>query len=334
MSADITTRLNKFISESGFCSRREADRYIEEQRVTINGKTAKVGATVKAGDKVAVDGETIKPKKPTDKPIYIAFNKPAGVTTTTDPNDKNNIIDFIGFPKRIFPIGRLDNPTEGLILLTNNGDIINKILRAGNKHEKEYIVTVDKPITPEFISKMSNGVRILDTVTQPAFVQQQGKNVFRIILTQGLNRQIRRMCEALDYKVIKLKRIRVMNIKLGNQPVGNWRYLTQEETDTLHQLVSGSVNTEEASFVDFEDVPATPKRTANRPKASSGRAKGTAARPKEEFLNPKSASLRKKGGAGKTNQRAGKPFEPRGKSKGATGGRSGATPGRAKGRSR
>ncbi|GAB3535999.1 hypothetical protein GCM10027443_25730 [Pontibacter brevis] len=333
MSEDTTTRLNKFISESGFCSRREADRYIDEKRVTINGKTARMGATVKAGDKVAVDGETIKSKKPTDKPIYIAFNKPAGVTTTTDTKDKNNIIDFIGFPKRIFPIGRLDNPTEGLILLTNNGDIINKILRAGNKHDKEYIVTVDKPLTPEFVSKMSSGVRILDTVTQPCLVQQQGKNVFRIVLTQGLNRQIRRMCEALDYKVVKLKRIRVMNIKLGNQPVGNWRYLTQEETDTLHQLVSESVNTEDASYFDFEEAPETPKRASGRPNAaSSGKPKGAPAKPKDVFINPKSASLRKKGAAGKTSRGTGKSNEAKGRGRGASG--TPGTAGRSKGRNR
>ena len=313
MTTDTSTRLNKFISDSGFCSRREADQYIEEGRVTINEKTARMGATVKPGDKVAVDGEAIKRRKPTDRPIYIAFNKPAGITTTTDTKDKNNIIDFIGYPKRIFPIGRLDNPTEGLILLTNNGDIINKMLRAGNLHEKEYIVTVDKPLTPEFISRMSGGVRILDTVTQPCFVQQQGKNTFRIILTQGLNRQIRRMCEALDYKVVKLKRIRVMNIKLGNQPVGNWRLLTQEETDTLHQLVAESVKTEDASFLDFEESPAPakrrpakPKTDSGKPKTTPGKPKGAPAKPKEEFVNPKSASLRKKGASGRGTRGASK----------------------------
>lgn len=326
MTTDTTTRLNKFISDSGFCSRREADQYIEEGRVTINEKQARMGATVKAGDKVAVDGEPIKHRKPTDRPVYIAFNKPAGVTTTTDTKDKNNIIDFIGFPKRIFPIGRLDNPTEGLILLTNNGDIINKILRAGNLHEKEYIVTVDKPVTPEFISRMSGGVRILDTVTQKCFVQQQGKNSFRIILTQGLNRQIRRMCEALEYKVVKLKRTRVMNIKLGNQPVGNWRHLTQEETDTLHQLLSESVNTEDASYLDTAEAPAPPKRrsarpktaAAGKPKPASARLKGGPVKPKEELVNPKSASLRKKGAGGRGTRGASK-AAPAGRSKSAPG---------------
>lgn len=342
-STDSNIRLNKFISDSGFCSRREADRYIEEGRVTINGKEPRMGATVKAGDKVAVDGEQIKHKKPTDRPVYIAFNKPAGVTTTTDTKDKNNIIDFIGFPKRIFPIGRLDNPTEGLILLTNNGDIINKILRAGNLHEKEYIVSVDKPLTNEFISRMSNGVRILDTVTQKCTVHQQGKNTFRIILTQGLNRQIRRMCEALEYKVVRLKRTRVMNIKLGNQPVGNWRHLTQEETDTLHQMVADSVNTEDASFLDFEEEAAPSKRPKakarpprdedSKPRASSTRSasnarskaptrkpKAAPTDPKDEFVNPKSALLRGRGGVGKTAVRSKDKPSAAGRGRGTTSG--------------
>ncbi len=348
---DSNIRLNKFISDSGFCSRREADRYIEEGRVTINGKEPRMGATVKAGDKVAVDGEQIKHKKPTDRPVYIAFNKPAGVTTTTDTKDKNNIIDFIGFPKRIFPIGRLDNPTEGLILLTNNGDIINKILRAGNLHEKEYIVTVDKPLTNEFISRMTNGVRILDTVTQKCTVHQQGKNTFRIILTQGLNRQIRRMCEALEYKVVRLKRTRVMNIKLGSQPVGNWRHLTQEETDTLHQMLSESVNTEEASFLDFEEEAAPsrrpkvkarprgevskPKPGNDRPKSSSRKPKAAPAAPKDEFVNPKSALLRGRGGVGKTAVRSKDKPSAAGRGRGTTsGGPRKSSPKNTKGRGR
>ncbi|AKQ45058.1 hypothetical protein TH63_04480 [Rufibacter radiotolerans] len=247
MSTDTTIRLNKFISDSGFCSRREADQYIEEGRVTINGKDAKKGATVKAGDKVAVDGEQVKAKKATDRPIYIAFNKPTGITTTTDSKDKKNIIDFIGFPKRIFPIGRLDNASEGLIFLTNDGDIVNKILRADNNHEKEYVVMVDKPITEEFIKKMGSGVPLFEGMTKECFVQQQGHKVFRIILTQGLNRQIRRMCEALGYKVEKLKRVRIMTVKLGDLPAGHWRYLTLEEIKSINQLVAGSSKTEDAS---------------------------------------------------------------------------------------
>lgn len=247
MSEDTNIRLNKFISDSGFCSRREADQYIEEGRVTINGRDAKKGATVKAGDKVAVDGEAIKSKKPTDRPVYIAFNKPTGITTTTDSKDKKNIIDFIGYPKRIFPIGRLDNNSEGLIFLTNDGDIVNKILRADNNHEKEYVVMVDKPITEDFIKQMSGGVRLFEGITKPAKVYQQGAKVFRIVLTQGLNRQIRRMCEALGYKVATLKRVRIMTVKLDDLPVGHWRYLTMEEMRSINELVSTSSKTEDAS---------------------------------------------------------------------------------------
>ncbi|WP_066838575.1 23S rRNA pseudouridine(2604) synthase RluF [Rufibacter ruber] len=247
MSQDTNLRLNKFISDSGFCSRREADQYIEEGRVTINGKDAKKGATVKAGDKVAVDGEAIRSKKPSDRPIYLAFNKPTGITTTTDPKDKKNIIDFIGFPKRIFPIGRLDNASEGLIFLTNDGDIVNKILRADNNHEKEYVVMVDKVITDDFVKQMSGGVKLFEGITKKCTVYQQGAKVFRIVLTQGLNRQIRRMCEALGYKVVKLKRVRIMTVQLGDLPEGHWRYLTLEEIKSINQLVAGSSKTEEAS---------------------------------------------------------------------------------------
>ncbi|WP_192820297.1 23S rRNA pseudouridine(2604) synthase RluF [Rufibacter sp. LB8] len=261
MSTDTTTRLNKFISDSGFCSRREADQYIEENRVTINGKDAKKGATVKAGDKVAVDGEPIKTKKPSDRGVYIAFNKPTGITTTTDSKDKKNIIDFIGFPKRIFPIGRLDNASEGLIFLTNDGDIVNKILRADNNHEKEYVVMVDKPITDDFVKQMSNGVRLFEGITKPCEVKQQGHKVFKIVLTQGLNRQIRRMCEALNYKVTALKRVRIMTVTLGDLPVGHWRHLTLEEMKSINQLVASSSKTQEAST--------KVKKTVKEPKPSA-----------------------------------------------------------------
>src|ERR1700756_4160699 len=222
--------VNKYISETGFCSRREADKYIEQGRVTINDNIASKGNRVKDGDVVEVDGEPLKKKKTT---VYIALNKPKGITCTTDLKDKTNIIDYVNFSSRIFPIGRLDKRSEGLIFLTNDGDIVNKILRAGNQHEKEYIVTVDKPITGEFIKKMGSGVRILDTVTKHCFVKQEGRNRFRIILTQGLNRQIRRMCAALDYNVVTLKRIRIMNITLANIPEGKWRYFTPEEIKTI-----------------------------------------------------------------------------------------------------
>jgi 23S rRNA pseudouridine2604 synthase len=238
------TRINKFISETGFCSRREADKLIEQGRVKVNGSLPEMGTKVSDEDVIEIDGKPLKAKP---KSIYIAFNKPIGITSTTDIKDKDNIIDFINHPKRIFPIGRLDKPSEGLIFLTNDGDIVNKILRAGNNHEKEYLVTVDKPITPEFIFKMSNGISILDTTTKKCFVEQIDKYIFRIILTQGLNRQIRRMCEALDYNVTKLKRIRIMNITLDGIASGKWRYLNEEEIKTINALVSDSIKTEEAS---------------------------------------------------------------------------------------
>ena len=233
--------LNKFISDSGFCSRREADRYIEECRVTINDMDAHKGNRVKEGDIVKVDGERIGKKKTTA--VYLAFYKPKGITCTTDLKDKTNIIDFINYKTRIFPIGRLDKLSEGLIFLTNDGDIVNKILRAGNGHEKEYLVTVDKPIHLDFINKMRNGVKILGTVTQKCFVKQEGENRFRIILTQGLNRQIRRMCEALDYKVTALKRIRIMNINISGLPPGKWRYFTPTEMAAIQQMIQHSSKT-------------------------------------------------------------------------------------------
>lgn len=238
-------QLNKYISSSGFCSRREADRYIEDGRVTINDEIALPAARVQAGDVVAVDGEKIKISR--KQSLYIAFHKPKGVTSTTDPNDRSNIIYFINHPKRIFPIGRLDKDSEGLILLTNDGDIVNKILRAGNEHEKEYIVTVNKAITPEFVKRMSSGLPILGTKTKPCVVRQLGNRSFKIILTQGLNRQIRRMCEFLQYDVMSLKRIRVMNISLGNLAVGKWRNLSFAESEEMNKMLSGSVKTEEAS---------------------------------------------------------------------------------------
>lgn len=238
--------LNKFISETGFCSRREADKLIENGSVTVNGKLPKLGNRVSYDDVIKIDGKSLKPK---EKPIYIAFNKPIGVSSTTDRKDKYNIIDYIKHPKRIFPIGRLDKPSEGLIFLTNDGDIVNKILRAGNNHEKEYIVTVDKLITVDFIKCMSNGIHILDTITQKCFVKQENKYIFKIILTQGLNRQIRRMCETLNYHVTKLVRIRIMNITLSGIAPGKWRYLTQPEIDIINKLVAGSIKTKEASLI-------------------------------------------------------------------------------------
>lgn len=242
---DDLISLNKYISSTGFCSRRDADKLIEQARVTVNGRLVIDSIKISITDRVEVDGEKLKPKK---QPLYIAFNKPKGVTSTTDPKDKTNIIYFLNYPKRIFPIGRLDKDSDGLIFLTNDGDIVNKILRAANNHEKEYVVIVDKRITPEFIRKMGNGVQILDTITRKCQVRQEGNKRFRIVLTQGLNRQIRRMCEALDYKVIALTRTRIMNVTLSNIPVGKWRYLTPAEVEELNKLVSTSSKTEEASY--------------------------------------------------------------------------------------
>ena len=242
----MSTRLNKFISETGLCSRREADKLVEEGRVTVNGSIPLLGTKVSEDDEIKIDGKLLKQKS---KLVYLAFNKPVGITCTTDRNKKDNIIDFIKYPQRIFPIGRLDKPSEGLIFLTNDGDIVNKILRAGNNHEKEYIVTVDKQITPAFINTMGNGVPILDTVTKKCFVEQESSNSFRIILTQGLNRQIRRMCDSLGYHVRQLRRTRIMNIQLKGIKEGEWRLLTKEEMSFIANAVENSSKTEEASYL-------------------------------------------------------------------------------------
>jgi len=235
------TRINKYLSETGYCSRRAADKLLEEGRITINGKKPEMGTRVSDEDEICVDGKSIR--RTEEEQVYIAFNKPVGIVCTTDTKrEKNNIVDYINHPKRIFPIGRLDKPSEGLILLTSDGDIVNKILRARNNHEKEYIVRVDKPITPKFLDKMRNGVPILDTVTRKCKVDKIDDMNFRIVLTQGLNRQIRRMCEYLGYEVKKLKRIRIMNIKL-DIPVGKWRDLSDDEMKTLNNLLKDSVKT-------------------------------------------------------------------------------------------
>ena len=226
-----STSLNKYLAATGICSRRQADSIIEEGRVTLNGQTARKGNRVAAGDEVLLDGKPIGQRRP--KPVYILFNKPVGVVCTTDKRDRHNIVDYINFPERIFPIGRLDKASQGLIFLTNDGEIVNKILRAGNRHEKEYIVTVDKAITRDFLVKMRSGVPILDTVTKRADVEQINKKTFKIILTQGLNRQIRRMCEYLGYEVKRLKRVRIMHVKLGDLKVGEYRHFTKREYKQL-----------------------------------------------------------------------------------------------------
>lgn len=239
--SEKSIRINKFLSEVGYCSRRAADKLIEQGRITINGVVPEMGTKVQPDDDVAVDGKSVI--QTTQKNVYIAFNKPIGIVCTTDRRvEKDNIIDYINYPTRIFPIGRLDKPSEGLILLTDDGDIVNKILRARNNHEKEYIVSVHKPITAEFIRNMSNGVPILDTVTRKCTVEQLGRYEFRIVLTQGLNRQIRRMCEYFGYDVVRLKRVRIMNIQL-DVPEGEYRDLTSEELSELNRLIGDSQKT-------------------------------------------------------------------------------------------
>lgn len=244
MDSSSAIRLNKFISDSGFCSRREADHLIEQRRVTINGKPPELGTRVGAEDEVRVDGRQIHASavNKSDR-VYIAYNKPIGITCTTELNVNGNIIDAIGHRQRIFPIGRLDKPSEGLIFLTSDGDIVNKILRAENAHDKEYLVSVDKPVSQRFIDKMCAGVPILDTVTTPCKAHMTGRFEFNIVLTQGLNRQIRRMCEFLGYNVTKLKRVRIMSVSLGKLKPGQWRNLTSQEMEQLNTAVSGSQKT-------------------------------------------------------------------------------------------
>jgi 23S rRNA pseudouridine2604 synthase/16S rRNA pseudouridine516 synthase len=238
----MATRINKYLSEVGYCSRRVADSLIEEGKVTINGEIPEMGTKVEDGDQVEVEGQRIEKSTKHEK-IYLVFNKPAGIVCTTDRRvESDNIIDFIKYPTRIFPIGRLDKPSEGLIFLTNDGDIVNKILRARNNHEKEYIVSVNRPINRDFIQSMSNGVEILDTITKNCFVKQLGPKKFRIILTQGLNRQIRRMCESLGFRVKSLKRVRIMNIKL-DVSTGEYREFTKEELFKLNELLKNSSKT-------------------------------------------------------------------------------------------
>jgi len=236
-------RLNKYISSSGFCSRRDADRLIEEGKVTINGKRALIGMRVLPGQKVKVNGELIVNSI---EPVYIAFNKPVGIVSTTDTQERDNIVNFIRHEQRIFPIGRLDKDSQGLILLTNDGDIVNKILRAGNNHKKDYLVKVNKPITKDFLTRMAQGVPILDRVTRRCEIVEINPFMFQISLIQGLNRQIRRMCEYFDYEVIKLERIQIMNIKLGNLGQGNWRNLTESELEGLFNMLEDSNSTVQA----------------------------------------------------------------------------------------
>lgn len=241
MAENLGTRINKYLSEVGYCSRRAADKLLEQGRITINGVKPELGTKILPGDEVKVDGQLIKATE--EDFVYIAFNKPVGIVCTTDTRvEKDNIIEYINHPRRIFPIGRLDKPSEGLIFLTSDGDIVNKILRARNHHEKEYIVTVNKPINDRFVERMANGIPILGTTTRKCEVEQLSKNKFRIVLTQGLNRQIRRMCEYLGYRVTELKRVRIMNVTL-DLPVGKWRDLTEKEISQIQEMVSDSTKT-------------------------------------------------------------------------------------------
>lgn len=260
-------RLNKFISESGLCSRREADKFIERGLVFINNRKAAIGDQVKAGDKVRVNGHELEPREEEDI-VFIAFNKPVGVTSTTEESVRDNIVQFVNHPTRIFPIGRLDKDSQGLIFLTNNGDIINKILRAGNQHEKEYVVTVNKPLTPEMIAAMSKGVPILGVNTKKCKVVQEATTVFRITLIQGLNRQIRRMCEYFGYEVVKLERVRIMNIELKGLPLGEWRDLSESEMEIIHDLIKNSSNEDERKPVKSQ-AKQKPKSATNAAKPAN-----------------------------------------------------------------
>jgi 23S rRNA pseudouridine2604 synthase len=241
-----TTNLNKYISSSGMCSRREAEKFISEGRVTINGKPTQLGNRVAKRDVVKLDGRLVVPQNAT---LYIALNKPVGIVSTTDEREPDNIIQHINYPDRLFPIGRLDKPSEGLIFLTNDGDIVNKILRAGNNHEKEYYVSVNKTVTEDFVQKMGNGIPILGAVTKKCFVEKVSDKVFKIILTQGLNRQIRRMCEYLEYEVTKLKRTRIMNVELGYLQTGDWRELTDEEMSEIKRQEAGATRINNSTTV-------------------------------------------------------------------------------------
>jgi 23S rRNA pseudouridine2604 synthase len=293
-------RLNKFISESGLCSRREADKFIERGLVFINKRKATIGDQVNVGDKVRVNGTELEPREGEDI-VFIALNKPVGVTSTTEENVRDNIVQFVNHSKRIFPVGRLDKDSQGLIFLTNNGDIINKILRAGNNHEKEYLVTVNKPLTPEMISGMAKGVPILGVNTKKCKVVQEATQVFRITLIQGLNRQIRRMCEHFGYEVTKLERVRIMNIGLKGLPVGEWRDLTESEMDIINNLLEDSTNEDERK----SSKPSTPKK----PKTTSSSSTSHPPKSKKPYLsspnfgNPPKKKEQRGGTTKKSNSR-------------------------------
>ncbi|HHR6128979.1 TPA: 23S rRNA pseudouridine(2604) synthase RluF [Providencia alcalifaciens] len=285
MEINSTTRLNKYISESGICSRREADRYIEQGNVFINGKRAGIGDQVSAGDVVKVNGQLIEPRNEEDL-VLIALNKPVGIVSTTESGEKDNIVDYVNHSTRIFPIGRLDKDSQGLIFLTNHGDLVNKILRAGNDHEKEYIVTVNKPVTDEFIRGMGAGVPILGTMTKKCKVKKEAPFVFRITLVQGLNRQIRRMTEHFGYEVTKLERVRIMNVRLTGIPVGEWRDLTDDELIELFNLIEKSESDVKPKKAAKPQARSGSGKTAGKPGAGSQKPKANAEPPKKKFTQP------------------------------------------------
>lgn len=291
MVATSSIRLNKYISESGICSRREADKYIELGSVSINGKKANIGDQVRPHDKVIVNGQLIEPRHEDDL-VLLAFNKPAGVTSTTEITTKNNIIDYVNYSARIFPIGRLDKDSQGLIFLTNNGDIVNKILRAGNKHEKEYLVTVNKPVTDQFIEAMSNGVPVLGDTTKKCVVKKEAAFIFRIILIQGLNRQIRRMCEYFGFEVTKLERIRIMNVTLKGIPLGDWRELTKHELDGINNSIEKSSSEELKTNSKKRERPVE-KKSGRAPSSEKKKTKPT---PAKTMSNPDKRRKFKPGG--------------------------------------
>ncbi len=282
-----TLRLNKFISESGLCSRREADRMIEQGKVLINGRLAKIGDQVKKGDRVRVNGHDLEPRLAEDL-VFIALNKPVGVTSTTEDDVRDNIVQYVNHTKRVFPIGRLDKDSQGLIFLTNDGDLVNKILRAGNQHEKEYLVTVNKPLTREVIDGMAKGVPMLGVTTKKCKIVQESAHVFRIVLVQGLNRQIRRMCEHFGYDVKKLERVRIMTITLKNLPVGDWRELTENEIQVIYSMIADS------DANPTQKKKSSPKKAASKkagPKASYKKSFGSA-KPKKTAKSAQSKSAR------------------------------------------
>ena len=313
-----STRLNKYISESGICSRRDADRFIEQGNVYVNGKRAQVGAQVVAGDVVKVNGQLIEPREADDF-VFIALNKPVGIVSTTESSEKNNIVDFVRHSVRIFPIGRLDKDSQGLIFLTSNGDLVNKVLRAGNNHEKDYVVTVNKPITDSFIEGLAGGVPILGRMTKKCPVTKVSANVFNITLVQGLNRQIRRMCEHFGYEVVKLERTRIMNVSLKGLPVGDWRDLTPKEMAVLLKSIEDSSSEDSTAAKKSRKAPRKKPRTdtSSKSKESSkptGAAKGNAKHPKDGARKPA-------GSKGKDRRPFGDSKKPAGKGKPAANGK-------------